>query len=63
MISNLASFESGGLLQYDLCIVGAGPAGISIARELNGSGVKLCLIESGGYIEFLRLMPSFGAKA
>ena len=32
----------------DLCIVGAGPAGISIARELAGSGIRVCLLESGG---------------
>lgn len=32
----------------DLCIVGAGPAGISIARELDGCGVRTCLLESGG---------------
>jgi choline dehydrogenase-like flavoprotein len=35
-------------VETDLCIVGAGPAGISVARELLGSGVRLCLLESGG---------------
>jgi hypothetical protein len=28
--------------------VGSGPAGISIARELRGSGYQVCLLESGG---------------
>jgi choline dehydrogenase-like flavoprotein len=32
----------------DLCIVGAGPAGITIARELDNSGVRVCLLEAGG---------------
>jgi choline dehydrogenase-like flavoprotein len=32
----------------DLCIVGAGPAGITIARELVNSGVRVCLLEAGG---------------
>lgn len=32
----------------DICIVGAGPAGISIASDLAGSGVRVCLLESGG---------------
>ncbi|HEX6445335.1 MAG TPA: GMC family oxidoreductase [Streptosporangiales bacterium] len=32
----------------DICIVGAGPAGISIASELVGSGIRVCLLESGG---------------
>ena len=35
-------------LRYDVVIIGAGPAGISIAMELAGSGVSVALIESGG---------------
>lgn len=35
-------------LTFDLCIVGAGPAGISIAREFIGTELKVCLVESGG---------------
>jgi choline dehydrogenase-like flavoprotein len=33
---------------YDLCIIGAGPAGISLALELEGSGMRVCLLEAGG---------------
>lgn len=36
------------LIEADLCVVGAGPAGISIARELLGSGFRVVLLESGG---------------
>ena len=36
-------------IDTDLCIVGAGAAGITIAAELLGSGLDLCLVESGGY--------------
>ncbi|HLM22273.1 MAG TPA: FAD-dependent monooxygenase, partial [Propionibacteriaceae bacterium] len=32
----------------DLCIVGAGPIGITIARELDSRGVRICLLEAGG---------------
>jgi choline dehydrogenase-like flavoprotein len=32
----------------DVCVVGAGPAGITIARELDKSGVGVCLLEAGG---------------
>jgi choline dehydrogenase-like flavoprotein len=36
------------LVETDLCIIGAGPAGISIAREFVGSRLRVCLLESGG---------------
>jgi choline dehydrogenase-like flavoprotein len=32
----------------DLCVVGAGPAGITIAGELDKRGVHVCLLEAGG---------------
>jgi choline dehydrogenase-like flavoprotein len=31
----------------DVCVVGAGPAGLTIARELGGRGVSVCLVEAG----------------
>ena len=34
--------------RYDLCICGAGPAGITIARKLAGRGKKVLLLEAGG---------------
>ena len=33
---------------YDLVIVGAGPAGISVAHALDGTGLRIALLESGG---------------
>lgn len=35
-------------LETDLCIVGAGPVGITIARELLQHGIDVLLLESGG---------------
>jgi choline dehydrogenase-like flavoprotein len=34
--------------EHDICIVGAGAAGISLAREFLGAGRDVCLLESGG---------------
>jgi choline dehydrogenase-like flavoprotein len=32
----------------DVCVIGAGPAGITVARQLEGTGLRVCLMESGG---------------
>lgn len=34
--------------QADLCIIGAGPAGIAIARSFMGTSTTVCLVEGGG---------------
>lgn len=47
MISDLSESKNRGILEYDLCIVGSGPAGITVANELKGSGLKICVLESG----------------
>ena len=37
------------LIETDLCIVGAGAAGITMACELAGSDIQVALLESGGF--------------
>ncbi len=36
-------------IETDICIIGAGAAGIALAREFIGSGRAVCLVESGGF--------------
>ncbi len=36
-------------IQADICVVGAGPAGISFALQFVHAPVKLCLLEGGGF--------------
>ena len=40
---------SGSTIAADVCVVGAGAAGITVATELDGSAQTVCLIESGGF--------------
>jgi choline dehydrogenase-like flavoprotein len=48
VLSDAADFACDQVIQTDVCIVGAGPAGISVAYELLGTDVGVCLLESGG---------------
>lgn len=48
MINDARGLEDGAELAADICIVGAGAAGITLARELAGGPLKVCILESGG---------------
>ena len=40
---------SGSALETEVCIIGGGPAGIAIARELAGTTISVILVETGGW--------------
>ncbi len=46
-IDNLDNFDPGSEFEADIAIIGAGPAGITIAREFLNSPYRVLLIESG----------------
>ena len=48
MLSDFQEMDEGLHLRADVCIVGAGPAGITLARKLADRGHAVCLLESGG---------------
>ncbi|HEY9620226.1 MAG TPA: FAD-dependent oxidoreductase, partial [Crinalium sp.] len=48
MLINALTLPTNSVIETDVCIVGAGPAGITIARELAGQQLRVCLLESGG---------------
>lgn len=47
MISDARELPENEELECDLCIVGGGPAGITLAREMIGSPLRVILLESG----------------
>ncbi|MGF7213485.1 choline dehydrogenase-like flavoprotein [Skermanella aerolata] len=49
MFLDLRRLSDGHRFETDLCIVGAGAAGISLAREMLGSRYKVILLESGDF--------------
>jgi choline dehydrogenase-like flavoprotein len=48
MISDMRTFENGSQFEADVCLVGAGAAGITLALDLVRSNISVVLLESGG---------------
>ena len=48
MFKDLKVYPSNSILEYDICIVGSGPAGISLAKKLFDTNLKIAVLESGG---------------
>lgn len=48
MIRDGRDIPSGASLEFDVCVVGAGPAGLALAEALLASGLRIGLLESGG---------------
>jgi choline dehydrogenase-like flavoprotein len=48
-IIDARNLPSGTELASDICIVGAGAAGLTLARELAAAGRDVCVVESGGF--------------
>jgi choline dehydrogenase-like flavoprotein len=55
MLIDARTIDDGAELEFDLAIIGSGPAGIAIADQLrNVGGLSIALIESGGFDPELR---------
>ena len=48
MLTDFAQARAPRTVQADVCIIGAGAAGITLARGLSGQGLRILLLESGG---------------
>ena len=49
MILDGRKLKSGANIDCDICIVGSGPAGITLALELANSKKRVCILEAGDY--------------
>jgi choline dehydrogenase-like flavoprotein len=47
VLSDAADLQSQVTLDTDICIIGAGPAGITVALELDGQPIRVLLLEGG----------------
>ena len=49
MIEDFREYEPGALIEADVCVIGAGAAGITIAHEFVRNNKKVVILESGGF--------------
>jgi choline dehydrogenase-like flavoprotein len=50
VIEDASAVPDGTALAADVCVVGAGPAGIVVTERLAAAGLDVCLLESGGAV-------------
>ena len=49
MFFDTRNFDHDTSIETDVCIVGCGPAGLTLAKELSSEHLDICLLESGGF--------------
>jgi choline dehydrogenase-like flavoprotein len=49
MLVDARTLSANTVIETDVCIVGAGAAGITLAKEFIGKPFRVCLLESGGF--------------
>ena len=48
MLTDGRALADGAVIEADVCVVGAGPAGITVALELEATGARVVVLEAGG---------------
>jgi choline dehydrogenase-like flavoprotein len=49
LFTDARSFPRDTVIDSDICVVGAGAAGITLALDFAAAGLRVCLLESGGF--------------
>lgn len=62
MLIDARSVDDGATIKCDLCVVGSGPAGISLVERLADSGLSICVLESGGLSPELRVQRLYRGR-
>jgi choline dehydrogenase-like flavoprotein len=63
MFADARSVPRDTTLETDVCIVGAGAAGITLARELSGSALRVTVLESGGFEYETETQDLYGGRS
>lgn len=62
LLIDARSVSNGSSFECDLCVVGSGPAGISIVDRLRNSGLAVMLLEAGGFDYELPTQGLYGGE-
>ena len=63
MHTDARTLDDGSLIEGDICIIGAGAAGISMALEWMGAGHEVVLLEGGGFEYSLDMQALYAGKS
>lgn len=63
LITDLQTPNAPAVFDADICIIGGGAAGISLALDLQGHGLGVCLLEGGGLTEDTESHALYEGKA
>ena len=48
MLIDAHTVEKGARVEADICVIGTGPAGLTLIKELASEPIRICVVESGG---------------
>ncbi|MFB6371647.1 MAG: FAD-dependent oxidoreductase, partial [Bradymonadaceae bacterium] len=63
MLKDARELSADDVLEADVCIVGAGAAGITLARQIGGDGADVLLLEAGGHDQTSRAQSLYDGKS
>src|SRR5215472_15553791 len=48
MLIDACTVDRGTLIETDVCVIGTGPAGLTLIKDLAAEPIRICAVESGG---------------
>jgi choline dehydrogenase-like flavoprotein len=57
VLADARAIADGGTVEYDICVIGAGPIGLTLAHEVAADGPHVCVLESGSLEPSVEVTP------
>jgi choline dehydrogenase-like flavoprotein len=57
VLADARAIPDGGTVECDICVIGAGPTGLTLAHEVAANGPQVCVLESGSLEPSVEIAP------